>query len=140
MIMSVLEYRCNKWTAIIAPSVLFGLLHIFNIIGGGLDLVSAVQLVTAGSVVGILFSLITYSSQSIWNSALVHGVWNALVGVGIIHIGTVADGSAIFNFVIDNRSFLLSGGDFGIEASVVAIAVYLAFACMAVCSKRLYTN
>ena len=37
-----------------------------------------------------------------------------------------------FNFVIDRKSFLLSGGDFGIEASVVSVAVYLFFAAVVV--------
>ena len=128
LIMGVLEETWNKWVAVLVPS-LFGALHI---IGNDLDFLSMVQLVVAGSVVGILFSMIAYFSGSVWNSAVVHGCWNAIIGLGIIHVGVSADKGAIFNFVIDRKSFLLSGGDFGIEASVVSVAVYLIFAAVAV--------
>lgn len=129
LIMGALEKTWNKWAAVLAPSLLFGVLHI---IGNDLDFLSMVQLVVAGSVVGILFSMIAYFSGSVWNSAVVHGCWNAIIGLGIIHVGVSTDKGAIFNFVIDRKSFLLSGGDFGIEASVVSVAVYLIFAAVAV--------
>lgn len=83
------------------------------------------QLLVAGTIVGILFSLIACESGSIWNSALVHGVWNAALLGGILHIGSAADSASMYNFVLMDAPFLLSGGDFGIEASVLAIAPYL---------------
>lgn len=128
VIMSLLEYRFNKAAAVIVPSVLFGLLHI---IGNELDFISTVQLILAGSMVGILFSLVTYESGNIWNSALIHGVWNVVMVGGIIHIGDAASENAIYNYVLETKSFLLTGGDFGVEASVAAVAVYLAAAIIA---------
>ena len=122
LIMGILERRFGIRAAVIAPSVLFGALHI---IGRDMDFVSTVQFLIAGSIVGILFSLIAYESGSVWNSAIVHGVWNMAVIGGILHIGSSAEESAIFNFVLDNKGFLVSGGDYGIEASAVAGAVYL---------------
>lgn len=50
---------------------------------------------------------------------------------GILHIGNEADSSSIFNFILDNKSFLISGGDFGIEASIISILVYLLFIVLA---------
>ena len=73
----------------------------------------------------LLFSLIACESGSIWNSALVHGVWNAALLGGILHIGSAANSASMYNFVLTDAPFLLSGGDFGIEASVLAIAPYL---------------
>lgn len=124
VIMGSLEKRFNIKVAIIIPSVLFGMLHI---IGNDLDFFSVIQLLIAGSIVGVLFSLIAYESNSIWNSAVVHGVWNMAIIGGILYIGKSADSSSIFNFVLKNKSFLLSGGDFGVEASVISIFVYLLF-------------
>ena len=133
VIMRCLEKRFNMQIAIIVPSVLFGLLHI---IGNDLDFVSIVQLLIAGSIVGVLFSLIAYESNSVWNNALVHGIWNmALIG-GILYIGNKADNSSIFNFILDNKSFLISGGDFGIEASVISILAYLLFIALAAVQIR----
>ena len=125
--------RINRKIAVIVPSVLFGLLHI---IGNSLDVVSTIQLVAAGSIVGILFSLITYESGSIWNSAAVHAVWNMIIVGGILHIGSAADSASIFNFVLENKSFLISGGDFGIEASVISVLVYLVFCVIALVSAE----
>ena len=120
VIMGFLEQRTNKYVAVLVPSVLFGMLHL---IGNDLDIISAVQVVAAGSVVGILFSLITYENGSIWNSAVVHAVWNMVFVSGVLHIGSSADSSSICSFVLENKSFLISGGDFGIEASVISVMV-----------------
>lgn len=129
VIMGCLENRFNKTVAIIIPSILFGALHI---IGNDLSFLSIIQLLIAGSIVGILFSLITYESNSIWNSAIVHGIWNMAIVGGILHIGSSPDSDSLFNYVLNNKSFVISGGDFGIEASIFSLIVYLAFVLLAV--------
>ncbi len=121
VIMTVLEQRWNRYAAVIAPSVLFGLSHI---IGADLDFLSTIQLIVAGSLVGILFSLVTLESGNIWNSALMHAVWNTLLVGGILHIGVSRNDLFIFNYTLDSRSFLVTGGDFGVEASVFAVIGY----------------
>ena len=128
VIMSVMEKRWNKYVAIFVPSVLFGLIHI---IGRRLDLLSIIQLIIAGSIVGILFSLVTYASGNVWNSAIIHGVWNTIMIGGILQIGESAEEYSIYNYVLDTDSFLITGGDFGVEASVVAILAYLVFTALA---------
>lgn len=129
LIMSALEYRCNKYIAIIIPSVLFASLHV---IGYSLNFISIVQLLIAGSLVGILFSLVTYHSGNIWNSAIIHGIWNMVMVGGILHIGTMVDQESIYNYVLDSKSFLISGGDFGVEASIVSTIVYFIFSIVAI--------
>lgn len=128
VIMGCLERRFNRTVAILVPSILFGALHV---IGNKLSFISIIQLLIAGSLVGILFSLITYETGSIWNSAIVHGIWNMVMIGGILQIGSQADSNAIFNFVFNSKSFLISGGDFGIEASVLSILVYALFSIFA---------
>lgn len=129
VIMGCLERRFNIWIAVIIPSILFGVVHI---IGNELDFLSVIQLLIAGSIVGILFSLVAYESNSIWNNAMIHAVWNMVIIGGILHIGSEADGNSILNFVLKNKSFLISGGDFGIEASVISILAYLIFIILAI--------
>ena len=46
---------------------------------------------------------------------------------GIVHIGTEANKEVFHNYVLSSKSFLLTGGDFGIESSLPAIMVYLIF-------------
>ena len=50
---------------------------------------------------------------------------------GLIYIGSAVDGTAWYNYVLDTDSFLLTGGEFGVESSVISIAVYLLFAVIA---------
>lgn len=129
VIMGCLEKRFGKVIAVIVPSVLFGALHM---IGSSLDIISIVQLLIAGSIVGILFSLVAIESNSIWNNAVIHSIWNMAIVGGILHIGSSADSDSMYNFVLDHKSFFLSGGDFGIEASIISIAIYLLFCIAAI--------
>lgn len=138
LIMGTLENRWNKWIAVLLPSVLFAVSHV---IGADLDFASIVQLLIAGSVVGVLFSLVTYQSEKIWNSALMHSIWNIIMIGGILHIGAEADESYLINYVLENKSFFVTGGDFGIEASIVAIigyAIFILLAAILIKKKGLY--
>lgn len=127
VIRSSVEYAWNRKIAVIVPSVLFGCLHIEE----GMSISGMIQVVIAGSLVGILFSLVTCYTGTIWYSALMHGVWNCLMIGGLIYIGSAVDGTAWYNYVLDTDSFLLTGGEFGVESSVISIAAYLLFAVIA---------
>lgn len=131
--LTVLERLMGHWVAVLLPSVLFAALHL---IGRPMDLPSFLQLMIAGSLVGILFSLVTLENNSIWSAALMHGVWNLVMVGGLLHIGTVADSDVWVQYLLDSDSLLLTGGDFGIEASIVSIVVYLAFACLSLSRCR----
>lgn len=125
VILGLLEKKWNRAIAIFIPSILFGILHI---IGNNLTLISTIQLIFAGTLVGILFSLVTIESNSIWNSTIVHGVWNMVFVGTVFHFGTKSDGDSIYNFVLSSGNRLITGGDFGVEASVFAIIAYAFFA------------
>lgn len=129
VIMAAVELGWNRKAAILAPSVLFAVMHI---IGSGLDIVSMIQVVVAGSLVGILFSLVTYVSGNIWNSAVMHGIWNIFMISGVLHIGIEVESETLFNYVLDTRAFLITGGGFGAEASVAAVLAYGVFCVLAV--------
>ncbi len=128
VIMKALEMRWGKGVAVIVPSVLFAAAHVLN---GKLSLASSIQLLAAGSVVGILFSLVTYESGSIWPAALMHSVWNIFMASGILNISDEAMENCIFNYVLETKSPLITGGEFGAEASVVSIGAYLIFIALA---------
>ncbi|MEA5059013.1 MAG: type II CAAX endopeptidase family protein [Candidatus Pelethousia sp.] len=135
VIMYSLENRFGKPIAIIIPSVFFALLHAF---GTNLDALSLVFLLVAGTLVGVMFSLITYATGSVWNSALIHGLWNTVILGGIFKIGSptfLAPSSALYTYELASNSFLVTGGKFGIESSAIATAAYvivsiIAFAAM----------
>lgn len=123
-IMTALERRWGRGIAVLIPSVLFGTVHI---IGSKLSVLSTVQLVLAGTMVGVLFSLVALESGNIWNGALIHGVWNCAL-MSILHIGSEADSNALFSYIPASTNFLLTGGDYGIETSAISVAAYALFA------------
>ena len=84
-----------------------------------------------GSAVGVLFSLVAYESGTVWCGAAMHAVWNMVMIGGVLHIGPEPDGYALLNYVLDSASPLVTGGDFGVEASLPSIAVYLGFSALA---------
>jgi membrane protease YdiL (CAAX protease family) len=121
LIMGLLEKRWNKAIAIIVPSVLFGLLHIANMQAPGI--VDIGTLVIAGTAVGVMFSLIALHSNSIWASAVVHGIWNLVIIGGILEISGMPS-SAIYTYRLTTNATLITGGAFGIEASLPAAIGY----------------
>ena len=126
LIMGIIRKNYSIKPAVIIPSVLFGLAHLAN---GKLDFISAIQLIVAGTAVGIMFSLVMLNENNFWNNTLVHAVWNmstlGLMHIGTMYIGPENDNSALFNFVLKSDNRLITGGDFGIESSVIAIAGYI---------------
>lgn len=124
VILGILEKKLNRKWAILIPSVIFGGLHI---IGRDLDSISIIQLMVAGTFVGILFSLITIESNSIWNSVIVHSIWNIVFIGKIINIGISENPESIYNIVLLSKNLLITGGDFGVEASLPSISIYIIF-------------
>lgn len=131
-IMTALEKRWGKRIAIVIPSVLFGLLHASR----GMNVLDFILLLVAGTSVGIMFSMIVYKSGSVWCSALVHGIWNVIMIGEILHIGSTYVENAIFSYDLATESVLLTGGEFGVEASVVAIVGYIAVIVLALRSGK----
>lgn len=128
VIMGMLEQRIGRVKAVLLPSILFAVVHM---VGSSFDVMSMLQLLVSGSLVGILLSLIAMESGSIWNSALVHGIWNMVMAGGILHIGKAIDSQALYNWVLNTDETLWTGGEFGAEASLIAITVYLLVICLA---------
>ena len=130
-IMGAIEKEYNSKAAVLIPSIAFAAVHIA---GRSLSLRSILLLMAAGTLVGVMFSLIEIESGSFWNNAIVHAGWNAII-LGILHTDAAPAESSVFTYVLDSKSELITGGDFGIESSLVAVIAYsiviaMAFALM----------
>mgnify|MGYP004534575941 FL=1 len=79
-----------------------------------------------------MFSMVTIESGSIWNSGIVHAVWNIVIIGGGLSVGEVVDEHSVMTYVLDTKSFVFTGGEFGIESSVVALAGYFIVTAIAV--------
>ena len=122
VLMNLLKKRWNTMVAVIAPSVLFGLVHLMEL--EDCPFLDGLQLMIAGTMTGIMFSLIALKTKSVWNSAIVHCIWNLIMCGGILTISNQPSDCFLMTYVLDSKSIALTGGEFGSEASVFAIFAY----------------
>ena len=102
---------------IIANSLIFSILHLGN---SYFNLLAFVNIF----LMGLVFSMLFYIGDSIYISAAAHSVWNFLQGnfFGINVSGIITSKNTIFlSESVGNE--LISGGGFGIEASLVVTIV-----------------
>jgi len=121
--MKIIEKNISRNASIIITAVIFSVLHIINIRVEH-NLFDVLLLIINGIIVGIMFALIVYKTNSIWPAAIVHIFWNAIVG-GIINIGINKSETALFNYILEKDLNILTGGNIGIEVSLPAMAGYI---------------
>ena len=122
VIMSLIRERWNTKVAILVPSVLFASVHL---IGMNFSAMSCILVLAAGTMVGIMFSMIAMESDSVWNSGIVHSIWNIIIIGGGLGISEKVNEYSVMTYVLDSKSFAITGGEFGIEASVIALIGYV---------------
>ena len=96
-----------------------------HILGMDFSIGSCLQVLVAGTMAGIMFSMIAIESGSVWNSGIVHAIWNIVMIGGGLAIGQKADQFSVMTYVLDAKSFAVTGGEFGIEASVISLMGYI---------------
>ncbi len=121
VIFHLLEKAWNRNVAVIAPSLIFGVVHI---IGMDFSLWSCILVIVAGTSVGIMFALVRIESGSVWSDAIMHMIWNVLIIGGLLTISEKVGTYTLASYVLKSHSFEITGGEFGIESSITAIAGY----------------
>ena len=106
--------------SIILLSFLFTCIHLFN---PNLNIVGLVNVFLAG----VTFSLIYYYTGNLWIVGAMHTIWNFILGfiVGSQVSGIDTYNSIFFSIPVVNKD-LISGGEFGFEASIVETILELA--------------
>jgi uncharacterized protein len=118
-IFRIADERLGTAAALLISSILFGLVHAVN---PGATLVSAVAIaLEAGALLGVAYS----ASRSLWLPMGLHFGWNFTEG-GVF--GTAVSGGQSHGLIesVLSGPTLMTGGAFGPEASVIALAVCLA--------------
>ncbi len=113
---AIAEWK-GKWLALAATSLFFGAAHLGN---SGATLWSAFAIALEA---GVLLGSAFLWRRSLWFSMGLHFTWNTLEGLlGIPVSGHAADG--LFNVKL-HGSALLTGGEFGLEGSIVPVVISL---------------
>lgn len=93
--------------AIVLTSVLFGLLHNGKVAGSG---ASELYVLVATSA-GLLYALVTYYTESVWNAVVLHAIWNTAFHVQVVSINSAETQSerAIVSYEYAEAGFLFGG-------------------------------
>jgi membrane protease YdiL (CAAX protease family) len=114
------ESMLGTWASVAISAVIFGGLHLSN---ENATLTGAVAIALEA---GLMFAVLYALTRSLWVVVGVHAGWNLMqgLGLGIVVSGSTDEGQG---FLVSHPtgSDLVSGGGFGIEASVVAVGVWL---------------
>lgn len=114
----LIEEGLGTWTALAVSSFVFGLLHLGN------PSASAWSAIAIAIEAGLLLGLLYHVTRSLPLCIGVHMGWNAAQGS---LYGVAVSGVTMPSWLVSQRRGpeWLTGGDFGAEASVVAVAVSL---------------
>ncbi|PCF45030.1 CPBP family intramembrane glutamic endopeptidase [Staphylococcus delphini] len=118
VLLKYIEDKTNIFIAIISTSVLFSLVHLFNGKLVGLDFY---LLIIAGTIAGIMYGIACYKYSSIWASILLHMFWN--LG-GIFVITNSKEDYGILQYIINSNNVFITGGNYGMDASIISIVGY----------------
>ena len=115
-----LEEGFGSWLALTLTALFFGLSHWSNPNG------TAWSAIAIGLEAGILFGAVYMATRSLWVAMGLHTAWNFLQGniFGVAVSGNGAPTDSLFQPTIQGNPWL-TGGAFGIEASVIAVVLGL---------------
>jgi len=136
----IISSSCSKFKAILISSLIFGLVHIFML--SSFSLVDIMIVVAGGFIAGIMFSCIYQYTKVIWYAAIVHGIWDVFFIGKITNLAaSQADANhTIIAFKLTTKSMLLTGGNFGLEAGLPCLIVYLLVIGCFIFAGRLYSK
>ncbi len=117
---TIFENKFNKKAAIVITSLLFASLHLF----GMNSLFDVMSVLVAGTVVGVMFSLIARETDSIWNAITVHTMWN-FVTSKLIRLSISEGSNAVATYVLRRPNILIFNANIGIETSIFTLLCYL---------------
>jgi membrane protease YdiL (CAAX protease family) len=120
LLFRILEENLGSWIALALAAVLFGLAHAFN---PGISAVKATVVITLEA--GILLAAAYMYTRSLWFVMGLHFAWNFTEG-GVFATSVSGTGAGGVIAVRFSGSDLVTGGEFGPEASLPAVLIGLA--------------
>lgn len=120
VIFTQLTKHYNLKVGLWGSALIFGAVHLMN---GSLDWISAIQLVIAGTVMGMLLNAIYIKEKNIWASFTVHALYNMMGS--LVPIGNRISPDWFMQLILKNNNRLLTGGECGIDCSLINISAYL---------------
>jgi hypothetical protein len=114
----VVERWCGSWIALVVSSIVFGFVHLEN------DAATMQGILSISAWAGILLAATYMLTRRLWLGIGLHAAWNYTQGTvwsGIVS-GNEAPTPGLVRSSLQGPDWL-TGGSFGVEASVVALSV-----------------
>ncbi len=114
----VVEKWCGSWIALVVSSLVFGFVHLEN------DAATMQGILSISIWAGILLAATYMLTRRLWLGIGLHAAWNYTQGS--VYSGVVSGNQAPPSGLLSSRMQgpdWLTGGSFGVEASVVALVV-----------------
>lgn len=109
----------SLWAAVIANSLAFAMLHLFN---PGIGLMPIINI----TLFGIFASLYMIKSGNIWGVAAIHSAWNFVQGnIFGIQVSGLDKTESIFSVTLREGGSLINGGGFGLEGGLAVTLVFV---------------
>lgn len=117
VLVRIIAERFGGWVSLIVSSLLFGAMHLGN---SNATLLAGLSIALTG---GLLMGAAYLATRSLWLPIGIHFAWNA-VGAGVFGVSTSGTDQehSLYRTTLSG-SEMLTGGEFGPEASLVTIAV-----------------
>lgn len=121
----ILRSRFTTTKSILITSLIFGIVHVAMLTS--FSPIDILTVVFGGIITGIMFSAIYRYTTVIWYAAIVHFIWDIFfIGRITTLAATQADANnSIIAFKLTTQNRLLTGGNFGLEAAIPCLVVYL---------------
>ncbi len=118
-LMNTLGGRHNPWVAVTVSAVAFSLAHMFN---PGFNFLVFINLTLFGAFAGLYM----IAFDDIWGVSAIHSIWNFTQGsVYGISVSGTGEADSFFRTTAVSQSAILTGGEFGIEGSIVTTFILL---------------
>lgn len=132
-LMKMIEKNNGKKIAIIISAIVFSLLYMINI-NPEYKTFDIILKILNGILVGIMFALIMYKSNSVWAAVIFHIFWNAIIG--IFHVGIIESEIALINYIPEKDLNIITGGNIGLEVSLPATIGYIIVIILCIKNKK----
>ncbi|MCQ9291520.1 CPBP family intramembrane metalloprotease [Staphylococcus hyicus] len=119
VLMGYIESQFNIQIAIVTTAIFFATIHLLNGVSSAVDIL---RLLISGTLVGVMFGLLTFIFKSVWASITVHLFWNLFQ---LISLTTDLSRSEFLQYRMNVHDLWITGGQYGIETSIISIMGYL---------------
>jgi uncharacterized protein len=130
------EEKWNMMIAVFVTSFLFGTLHLLTM--NNLNLIDGSLVLIGGTLVGIMFSLIVYKTGNVWNSVVVHIIWNFFMNSSVVQFAHIMERaqSSLVLLCFQTECIWITGGAYGIEVALPVMMVYILIISFTVFGKQ----